>query len=75
MSTKERIQEEIKTLDRTEADELYEWLTDFLESPHPTKPESIFAQLRQIQIDGPRDLAENHDLYISGEKSVETDSN
>jgi len=68
MSTKERIQSEIETLSPEELEELYAWVLDFIETRRQTKPESIFAQLREIEIQGPTDFSENHDLYLSGEK-------
>lgn len=74
MSTKERIQAEISSLSPDELEELYLWVLEFIESKRRTKQESLFAQLRAIKIDGPTDFSENHDLYLSGEKSARTNS-
>ncbi len=74
MSVQERLQAEIKSLNRAELDELFDLILQFLEQKRQAKTESIFAQLRQIQIEGPSDFAENHDLYITGAKRVELDS-
>jgi len=35
--------------------------------------QSLMSQLKNIKIDGPEDFAENIDLYLSGEKRIETD--
>ncbi|MBI4675935.1 MAG: hypothetical protein HY741_30200 [Chloroflexi bacterium] len=74
MSTRERIQAELETLEREDLEELFALILEFIESKRQAKPESIFAQLRQIQFEGPTDFSENHDLYITGEKRVQTDS-
>jgi len=73
MST-QQIQEEIKSLNRAELEELFDLILHFIEQKRQAKSESIFAQLREIQIDGPSDFSENHDLYLSGEKRVELDT-
>lgn len=34
---------------------------------------NLLARLQNISIEGPEDFADNHDLYISGEKRIEAD--
>jgi hypothetical protein len=73
MSTTERIRNEIKSLDRAELDELFEWILQFIEAKRQTKTEGALSRLAQIQIDGPEDFSANHDLYVTGEKSATGD--
>ena len=74
MSTREKIQAEIETLNRQELEELFALILEFIESKRQAKAEGVLSRLAQIQIEGPLDLSENHDLYITGEKFVVANS-
>ncbi len=72
MTAKELIEAEIRTLSDSELDELYKVVKKFVETKKsPSKTSSLLSKLQRIQIDGPEDFAENIDLYLSGEKSVQ----
>ena len=71
MTTKELIEAEIERMSEEELDELYKLIKDFAQSRPQPREESILVKLRNIQFDGPEDLAANHDLYLSGEKRDE----
>ena len=73
MSTKELIQAELETLSDEDLDALYALIKHFIQSKQHTKPGSLMATLRGIQIDAPPDFATNLDLYISGEQRGEPD--
>lgn len=68
MSTIERIEQEIKTLERSELEELLEIIRHFLDKEPKSNDEGTLSRRSKIQIDGPEDLSVNHDLYFRGEK-------
>ncbi len=73
MTKKEQIQAEIDNLDEKYLDELYILIKNFTQSKQQPKKTSFMSKLKQIKIDAPEDFATNLDLYISGEKGVESD--
>jgi hypothetical protein len=73
MSTKELIQAELETLSDEDLEALYAVIKHFVQSKRHAKPQSLMAALRGIQIDAPSDFAANLDLYVSGEKRVDSD--
>ena len=73
MSTKELIQAEIETFSEEDLEALYAVIKRFIQSKRHTKPRSLLATLRGIQIDAPPDFAANLDRYVSGEKRAEPD--
>jgi hypothetical protein len=74
MTTKELIQAEIDRLSEEDLEKVYSIIRDFTQSRSQAQSESILEKLQRIQFDGPEDLAANHDLYFSGEKSEEPDT-
>ncbi len=70
MITKEMVRTEIDQLNEEQLQVLYRFVKDLAKQPAERKDESLLARLRRIQFDGPEDLASNHDLYVSGEKSA-----
>lgn len=73
MTTKEAILAEIENVRESDLDELYRLIQSFVKTRQQPRTENLMARLREIKIDGPEDLAENHDLYLSGEKNVKAD--
>lgn len=71
MTTKELIKTEIDSIKEEDLDELYALVKQFAEAKETGKKQSIMEKLREIQFDGPEDLAANLDLYLSGEKVEE----
>lgn len=69
MVTKKLIQSELAQVEEEHLDELYELIRQFIVNKKQTKKQSFMSKLRSIKIDAPEDLAENHDLYINGEKT------
>jgi hypothetical protein len=73
MTARELIQAEIDNLDDAELSELYVLVQDFVQSRQKGKPQSLMAKLKTIKIEAPEDFAANLDLYLNGEKCVESD--
>lgn len=73
MSTKELLLQEIEQLDEEELNALFALVRQFLEQKDEMPADDLLVQLGEIMIDGPEDFAENHDLYLSGEKSIDSD--
>ncbi|MBK7216396.1 MAG: hypothetical protein IPH95_04830 [Candidatus Promineofilum sp.] len=71
MSTKELLLREIEQLDEEELEALFALVREFLDQKVVEPADDILVQIGEIQIDGPEDFAENHDLYLSGEKSID----
>ncbi|MGH8000282.1 MAG: hypothetical protein ACREPR_12835 [Brasilonema sp.] len=72
MNTKEKIQAEIDNLDEKHLDELYSLIKSFTKSKQSSNKRSFMSKLKQIKIDAPEDFAASLDLYVSGEKGVES---
>jgi len=71
MVTREVVQTELERLDSDELSEVYKFIKKTLaRSKSKTKKKSLMARLKTIKIDAPEDFAENHDLYVTGEKCV-----
>ncbi|PSB11087.1 hypothetical protein C7B61_15580 [filamentous cyanobacterium CCP1] len=73
MTARELIQAEIDNLDDAALNELYVLVQDFVRSRQKGKPQSLMAKLKTIKIEAPEDFAANLDLYLNGEKCVESD--
>ena len=73
MTTKELLLQQIEQLDEEELDALFAWVMQFLEQRTSNSGDDFLLRLGDIQIDGPEDFAENFDLYLSGEKSLDAD--
>lgn len=71
MSTKELLLREIEQLNEEELEALFALVQEFLEQKDGGPAEDFLIQLGEIRIDGPEDFAENHDLYLTGEKSID----
>ncbi|MBX7252118.1 MAG: hypothetical protein K1X50_09055 [Candidatus Promineofilum sp.] len=71
MTTKELLLQQIEQLDEEELDALFAWVQQFLEQKTSSPDDDFLVRLGDIQIDGPEDFAENLDLYLSGEKSLD----
>ncbi len=72
MTTKEFVYTEISTIEEEYLDDLYDVIKRFTHLKHRPKKSGLLARLQQIQIDAPKDFAMNLDLYISGDKHVES---
>jgi len=69
------IKAEIDNIDEKYLDEIYNYILskqDRQEISTSVK-QSLMSKLRAIKIDAPEDFAENFDLYLRGEKKLETD--
>jgi hypothetical protein len=73
MTTKELLLREIDQLNEDELEALFALVQEFLEHTDSDPGADFLIQLGEIQIDGPEDFAENFDLYLSGEKSLDAD--
>jgi len=72
MITKELIHSEIDGVSDEYLDELYRVVKDFAASRKNGKKQSFMSKLKNIKIDAPEDFAANLDIYMSGEKRVES---
>ena len=70
MTTKERLIYEIEQLDENELEALFALVRQFLVE-RPADDGAFLERLSEVQIDGPVDFAENFDLYLAGEKSID----
>ena len=73
MTTKELLIHRIEQLGEEDLEALFEVVLRFLEDKDGAQSSDFLIRLGEIQIDGPEDFAENHDLYLSGEKSIDAD--
>lgn len=74
-NTRSLIKAEIDRIDEKYLDEIYNYILtkkDVRDIDTNTK-QSLMSKLRAIKIDAPEDFAENFDLYVRGEKQIETD--
>jgi hypothetical protein len=72
MITKELIHSEINNVNEEDLDDLYEVIKHFSQTKRNVKKPGLMSKLRHIHIDAPEDFATNLDLYVSGEKHVES---
>jgi hypothetical protein len=71
MTTRELIQAEIDQLPEESLEEVYRLLKSFTQAKQ--QPQSLMSKLKSIKIDAPEDFSTNYELYMSGEKRVESD--
>ena len=67
---KEIIKSEIERVPEERLDELYEVVKVYSRTESESNGGTLFSKLMKISIDGPKDFAENLDLYLSGEKTI-----
>ena len=79
MTTKEAIlaeisalSDEISALDEEHLRELYCLIAEFVRARKAEQP-NLMSRLQRIKIQGPQDLAANHDLYATGAKRFDAD--
>jgi hypothetical protein len=72
MSTKELLLREIEQLNEEELEALFALVREFLEQKDNEENVGFLERLGEITIEGPEDFAENHDLYLSGVKSIDS---
>ncbi len=73
MTTKELLLREIEQLNEEELEALFALVQEFLEQKDNEENIGFLERLGKITIEGPEDFAENHDLYLNGEKSIDAD--
>ncbi len=72
MTTKDLLLKELEQLNEEELEALFALIQRFLEQRSSDPNSGFLERLTHIQIDGPEDFSENFDLYLSGEKSIDT---
>jgi effector-binding domain-containing protein len=72
MTTKERILSEIDVLNEEQLKALYAVIQQFLQIADKKETSPLLTQLSQIRIDGPEDFSTNLDMYLSGEKQIDS---
>ena len=63
MVTRTMIHNEVEKVPENELEALYELVRNFSQ-PKKEKKRSLMSLLREIQFDGPVDMASNHDYYV-----------
>lgn len=71
MTTRERIDQELRTLDEKELNEIYGLVKGWIDSKKRTASPGLIAKLKRVKINAPADFATNLDQYVSGEKRAE----
>jgi hypothetical protein len=71
MVTKEEIKSEIENVPEERLAELYQLVKRFTRTKSISARPSLMSKLRRVRISAPPDFAENIDLYLSGEKTIE----
>ncbi len=67
-ATKEYIHQTIDQMGETGLNEVYRHVKKLTSKTTKPDGQSLFSKLRQIQIDGPEDLAADCDNYVLGKK-------
>ena len=69
------IKAEIDNIDEKHLDEIYNYILNKhdIREISTSVEQSLMSKLRAIKIDAPEDFAENFELYLRGEKQIETD--
>ena len=69
------IKAEIDNIDEKHLDEIYNYILNKhdIREISTSVEQSLMSKLRATKIDAPEDFAENFDLYLRGEKQIETD--
>jgi hypothetical protein len=73
MTVKELIYTEIDKIGEESLDELYEIVQRFVQIKSNQHKAGALSKLRRIKIQAPADFAANLDLYLSGEKQLDSD--
>ena len=71
MTTKELIIKEIENLGEDQLKKVYERIKTVTGKRKNKKTAHLFDELKKIEINGPKDFAENFKLYSSGERIAE----
>ena len=71
MVSKELIKAEIERVPDDRLDRLYSVVKEFTRTSSHNGGPSFMSKLKDVNIDGPEDFAENIDLYLSGEKALD----
>ena len=66
---------EIDNMDEKYLDEIYNYILSKQDRQEisASAKQSLMSKLRSVKIDAPEDFAENFDLYLRGERQIETD--
>lgn len=70
MTSREQITTELNQLSDQELDDLYPIVQEFIERRRKLRKPGIMSQLRQVQIEAPKDFSTNFDSYLNGEKQL-----
>jgi DNA polymerase/3'-5' exonuclease PolX len=73
MSVKELIYAEIDKIEEENLDELYQVIQRFAQVKSTGRKTGVLSKLKRIKIQAPIDFAANLDLYLSGEKQLDSD--
>lgn len=73
MTIKELIDEEIGKIPEEKLEDFYEVVKQFAQGKSTEGKIGALAKLKRVKIQGPVDFAANLDLYLNGEKQLDSD--
>ena len=73
MSSKEVLLTEIAGLDDVYTDEVLQFVRQLNRTQRAARSGSLLTNLKGVRISAPADFAKNLDLYVSGEKRIDSD--
>ena len=73
MTLKELINEEIGKIPEENLEEFYEVVKQFTQVKSTEVKTGALAKLKRVKIQGPVDFAANLDLYLNGERQLDSD--
>lgn len=73
MTIKKLIDEEIGKIPEENLEEFYDLVKQFAQGKSTEGKIGALAKLKRVKIQGPVDFAANLDLYLSGEKQLDSD--
>ena len=73
MTLKELINEEIGKIPEENLEEFYEVVKQFTQVKSTEGKTGALAKLKRVKIQGPVDFAANLDLYLNGERQLDSD--
>lgn len=73
MITREMLHNEIDSLPDSVLDEAYRLVKRLSPRQATDSGQTLMSRLREVTIQGPTDFAADLDLYLSGEKRIESD--
>ncbi|MBF0502128.1 MAG: hypothetical protein HQM09_18455 [Candidatus Riflebacteria bacterium] len=72
MTTKQLVLRAVDQLKEPDLKRLYDIIKGIVQGKKSAKKTRLLQSLSRIRIEAPKDFAENHDVYLNGEKHAKT---